>query len=326
VESNKYRHLFKEIVDGFSSYYIGEKKRYIKHQSQSDVVDFEKIYQLHFDRAKNRGLPTEKEIFLDLEEEGIWLPSDDSEIETQRFYVQNLIKNKKNIVLKSATERINQQIKEAEEKLNSLIIKKENLISNSCEKYALNRANDFYMFNSFYKTSDLKEPLYTQEEFEYIEPKKVTALVNIYNKFHEKFSEKNIQNLAIQDFYKIYYSFSESTMDFFGCPVVKLNNFQLNLLIYTRIFKNIFETNEDIPEKIKKDPEALLDYANSAEARNEMKEKIEDSSSASTIMGATKEDLQDLGVNSSSKNSLHKAAKKKGGSLSMKDLMNLGGV
>lgn len=326
MESNKYRHLFKEIVDGFSSYYIGEKKRYIKHQSQSDVVDFEKTYQLHFDRARDRGLPTEKEIFLSLEEEGIWLPSDDSEIETQRFYVQNLIKNKKNIVLKSATERINQQIKEAEEKLNSLIIKKENLISNSCEKYALNRANDFYMFNSFYKTSDLKEQLYTQEEFEYIEPKKVTALVNIYNKFHEKFSEKNIQNLAIQDFYKIYYSFSESTTDFFGLPVVKLNNFQLNLLIYTRIFKNIFETNEDIPEKIKKDPEALLDYANSSEARNEMKEKIEDSSSASTIVGATKEDLQDLGVNSSSANSLHKAAKKKGGSLSMKDLMNLGGV
>ena len=53
------------------------------------------------------------------------------------------------------------------------------------------------------KTSNLTEPLYTQEEFEYIEPKKVTALVSVYNKFHEKFSEKNIQNLAIQDFYKI---------------------------------------------------------------------------------------------------------------------------
>ena len=63
-------------------------------------------------------------------------------------------------------------------------------------------------------------------------------------------------------------------MDFFGSPVVKLNNFQLNLLIYTRIFKNIFETNEDIPDKIKKDPEALLDYANSSEARDEMKNKM----------------------------------------------------
>ena len=182
------------------------------------------------------------------------------------------------------------------------------------------------MFNSFYKTQDLDEPLYTQEQFEDTSTKEVTALVRIYNSFHHKFSEKNIQHLAIQDFYKIYYSFSESTMDFFGIPVVKLNNFQLNLLIYTRIFKNIFEMNDDIPDKIKKDPEALLDYANSSEAREEVKSKMNDSSSASTIVGATKEDLEELGMNTSSGTSLHEAAKKKGGSLSMKDLMDIGGV
>ena len=235
MDLKDYRHLFKEIVDGFSSYYVGEKKSFIKHQSNADLVEFEQVYKVHFDRASKRGLPTEKELFENLENEGIWLKSDESEIENQKFYVESLIKNKKNLFLKSAIDRINQQIKEAEEKLNDLTSKRSDLISNSAEKYALNRANDFYMFNSFYETSDLSKPLYTQEEFEYIEPKKVTELVRVYNSFHDKFSEKNIQHLAVQDFYKIYYSFSESTMDFFGCPVVKLNNFQLNLLIYVRV-------------------------------------------------------------------------------------------
>ena len=326
MDPKEYRGLFKEIVDGFSAYYVGEKKRFIKHQSTSDLVDFDQVYQMHFDRAIARGLPTEEEIFSDLEKEGVWSKSDDAEIETQKFYLQSLVKNKKNIYLKSALQRVNEQIKEAEKKLNELTSQKENLISNSSERYATNRANDFYMFNSFYKTQDLDEPLYTQEEFENISTKEVTALVRIYNSFHAKFSEKKIQHLAIQDFYKIYYSFSESTMDFFGKPVVKLNNFQLNLLIYTRIFKNIFEMNDDIPDKIKKDPEALLDYANSSEAREEVKGKMNDSSSASTIVGATKEDLEELGMNTSSGTSLHEAAKKKGGSLSMKDLMDIGGV
>ncbi|MDB4587635.1 hypothetical protein N9098_00710 [bacterium] len=326
MDPKEYRGLFKEIVDGFSAYYVGEKKRFIKHQSTSDLVDFDQVYQMHFDRAIARGLPTEEEIFSDLEKEGVWSKSDDAEIETQKFYLQSLVKNKKNIYLKSALQRVNEQIKEAEEKLNELTSQKENLISNSSERYATNRANDFYMFNSFYKTQDLDEPLYTQEEFENISTKEVTTLVRIYNSFHTKFSEKKIQHLAIQDFYKIYYSFSESTMDFFGIPVVKLNNFQLNLLIYTRIFKNIFEMNDDIPDKIKKDPEALLDYANSSEAREEVKGKMNDSSSASTIVGATKEDLEELGMNTSSGTSLHEAAKKKGGSLSMKDLMDIGGV
>ena len=326
MDPKEYRGLFKEIVDGFSAYYVGEKKRFIKHQSTSDLVDFDQVYQMHFDRAIARGLPTEEEIFSDLEKEGVWSKSDDAEIETQKFYLQSLVKNKKNIYLKSALQRVNEQIKEAEEKLNELTSQKENLISNSSERYATNRANDFYMFNSFYKTQDLDEPLYTQEEFENISTKEVTNLVRIYNSFHTKFSEKKIQHLAIQDFYKIYYSFSESTMDFFGIPVVKLNNFQLNLLIYTRIFKNIFEMNDDIPDKIKKDPEALLDYANSSEAREEVKGKMNDSSSASTIVGATKEDLEELGMNTSNGTSLHEAAKKKGGSLSMKDLMDIGGV
>lgn len=326
MDPKEYRGLFKEIVDGFSAYYVGEKKRFIKHQSTSDLVDFDQVYQMHFDRAIARGLPTEEEIFSDLEKEGVWSKSDDAEIETQKFYLQSLVKNKKNIYLKSALQRVNEQIKEAEKKLNELTSQKENLISNSSERYATNRANDFYMFNSFYKTQDLDEPLYTQEEFENISTKEVTNLVRIYNSFHTKFSEKKIQHLAIQDFYKIYYSFSESTMDFFGIPVVKLNNFQLNLLIYTRIFKNIFEMNDDIPDKIKKDPEALLDYANSSEAREEVKGKMNDSSSASTIVGATKEDLEELGMNTSSGTSLHEAAKKKGGSLSMKDLMDIGGV
>jgi len=326
VDPKEYRGLFKEIVDGFSAYYVGEKKRFIKHQSTSDLVDFDQVYQMHFDRAIARGLPTEEEIFSDLEKEGVWSKSDDAEIETQKFYLQSLVKNKKNIYLKSALQRVNEQIKEAEKKLNELTSQKENLISNSSERYATNRANDFYMFNSFYKTQDLDEPLYTQEEFENISTKEVTNLVRIYNSFHTKFSEKKIQHLAIQDFYKIYYSFSESTMDFFGIPVVKLNNFQLNLLIYTRIFKNIFEMNDDIPDKIKKDPEALLDYANSSEAREEVKGKMNDSSSASTIVGATKEDLEELGMNTSNGTSLHEAAKKKGGSLSMKDLMDIGGV
>lgn len=326
MDPKEYRGLFKEIVDGFSAYYVGEKKRFIKHQSTSDLVDFDQVYQMHFDRAIARGLPTEEEIFSDLEKEGVWSKSDDAEIETQKFYLQSLVKNKKNIYLKSALQRVNEQIKEAEKKLNELTSQKENLISNSSERYATNRANDFYMFNSFYKTQDLDEPLYTQEEFENISTKEVTTLVRIYNSFHTKFSEKKIQHLAIQDFYKIYYSFSESTMDFFGIPVVKLNNFQLNLLIYTRIFKNIFEMNDDIPDKIKKDPEALLDYANSSEAREEVKGKMNDSSSASTIVGATKEDLEELGMNTSNGTSLHEAAKKKGGSLSMKDLMDIGGV
>ena len=327
MDSKYHRRALKEIIDGYSAYFVGDKKRYIKHQSLSDVVDFELIYELHFDRARNKGLPTREEIFDNLIEEGIWSANDDAKIEKHKFYINSLIKNKKNLYLKSATERINTQIKEAEDELSVMLTEKESLCSNCCDAYASNRANDFYMFSSFYKDTDLSEPLYTQEEFENIEPSKVTEIIRTYNEFHERFSEKNIQDLVLQDFYKIYYSFSESCIDFFGTPIVELNNFQLNLLIYTRIFKNIFDQHDDIPEKIRKDPAALLDYAGSAEARDEIKQKMEsESGGGSSVVGATKEDLEELGVSQDSGQTLSSAAESKGGSLSMKDLMDLSGV
>ena len=327
MEDKHHRLALKEIVDGFSAYFVGEKKVYIKHQSLSDVVDFEMVYDLHFEKAQKRGLPTKKEIFENLTKEGIWTSADDAKIEKHQFYVESLIKNKKNLYLKSATERINAQIKDAEQELSTMLMEKEELSSNCCDHYATNRANDFYMFSSFFKDPELTAPLYTQEEFEYIEATKVTEIIRVYNKFHERFSEKNIQNLVLQGFYKIYYSFSESCVDFFGIPVVKLNNFQLNLLIYTRIFKNIFDQHDDIPERIRDDPAALLDYAGSSNAREELKQKMSaEAGTASSIVGATKEDLEELGLVQESGKTLSSAAESKGGSLSMKDLMDLSGV
>jgi hypothetical protein len=117
-------------------------------------------------------------------------------------------------------------------------------------------------------------------------------------------------------------------MDFFGKPVVSLTNFQLNLILYTRVFKNIFDQHQDIPEHITKNPKQLLDFASSSETRQKAKERIDKAGDGGAgVIGATKQDLNNLGVEQAdtSATNLHDEAKKKGGSLSMKDLMDLGG-
>lgn len=326
MEFKNYRKLLKEISEGFSVYFIDEKKVYIKHQTTSDLVDFDDVYDAYFEKAKKRGLPTQKDILDDLDKEGIWTEKDENEIQSQTFYLESLVKNKKNIALSSAVKQINKQISEAEKKLNELKNKKSQLIINSCETYALNRANDFYIVNSFYHDKSLEDPLFDIQSYEYADVNQITSLVSKYNNFHERFSEQSIQHLVLQDFYRIYYAFCETSSDFFGKPIMDLTNFQINLIVYTRIFKNIFEMNEDIPEKIKNDPEALLDYSNSSQAREEMKKKFSGDNAASTIVGATKEDMEDLGLHQNTGVSLAEEAKKKGGSLSMKDLMNLSGA
>ena len=87
------------------------------------------------------------------------------------------------------------------------------------------------------------------------------------------------------------------------------------------------ENNQNIPEKIRKDPRALLDYGSiSNEEKEKMQEKLSESAGA-TLVGATEEDYEYLGMTKPDAGiSLHEEAKKKGGSLTMEDMMKLSGV
>ena len=141
------------------------------------------------------------------------------------------------------------------------------------------------------------------------------------------FQESKIQEMILQDFYYIYFPFSDDTVGFFGNPVSKLTYNQLKLIVYTKIFKNIFENNKHIPAKIKKDPQALLDYgAIDDDAKQKMQDRLRGDKDGSTLFNATDEDFEYAGLekpSDSSRMTLQQAAKEKGGSLSMEDLMEL---
>ena len=136
--------------------------------------------------------------------------------------------------------------------------------------------------------------------------------------------------MILQDFFYAYFPFCDDTVGFFGVPVCKLTNYQLKLIVFTRVFKNILENSKFIPENIRKDPRALLDFGSMTE---EAREKIEKQKEASgegggtSLVGATAEDYEYLGLEApSQENSLSKAAAEKGGTLSMQDMMELQGI
>jgi len=167
--------------------------------------------------------------------------------------------------------------------------------------------------------------LYSEKEYDELSYTDISKLILIHNEQFNLFSEENIQKLILEEFYFPYMPFCEDSVQFFGLAVCKLTHNQLKLLLFTRIFKNIFDNNDNIPEKIKKDPQALLDYASSSKKGKDLIEQDSEKGGASTIVGATKEDYEYMGVDTRKGKSLDQAAKAKGGSLNMQDLMNLAG-
>jgi hypothetical protein len=103
--------------------------------------------------------------------------------------------------------------------------------------------------------------------------------------------------------------------------MVKLSENQVRLLIYSKIFKNIFETVEHVPEEIKKDPESLLQYKDKSQAQKDFESKTRSKKKgnvdgAEMVFGATKEEI------GKDTKTLKDVMKDKT-SLSMEDLMKL---
>jgi hypothetical protein len=324
-----YRKIFCDIVRGYSRASYKDNDVYIKHLTTHDQVDLEDIEESFLEKARKRGVPTEEETLKSLRKDGTWTTEDDAFIEQQEVFIENLTNGKKQLMLKSQLDKQDEQIKEAQTKLLEKISIKHDLLGSTCEKYAKQRVNDHYIIKSFFQDEQMKNVLYSSKEFDEVAYSDLSHLISIHNIQFTVFTEENIQKLILEDFFYPYMPFSEDTMQFFGQPVCQLTHNQLKLILFVRLFKSIFENNEDIPSHIKKDPKALLDFASSSQKGKEVLDKHEDKGGATTIVGATKEDYEYMGVNKASQvkgESLTEAAKKKGGTLNMQDLMDLTGA
>lgn len=331
MEIDLYRKIFRDVVKGRSDAVVEGTKYYIKHLSALDQVDIDEIKEKYYDSAIKRGIPTLDEVLDSLNKEGIWTKEDEEAIKREEMFIEQLQQNKTQLVLKSQIDQQNKTIKETREKIESLRVKKHELIGVNADGYSEKRANDYYIIKSFYIDKDMETPLFKEEkEFNELYADEVLSFINKYNEIFKMFEELKIQETILQDFYYIYFPFSDDTVGFFGRPVVELTYNQLKLIVYTKIFKNIFENNKHIPAKIKKDPQALLDYGSiSDEARDKVKQKFGEDKDGSTLFNATEEDFEYVGLEKPADKpgiSLHKAAEVKGGSLSMEDLMELSGI
>jgi len=317
-----FRHLFKDLVYGWSEIIYKGKPAYLKHLSVFDQVDIEEVKTRFFNQAKRRGLPTNGDALQRLKEEGIWTAADEAKIQEQVNYLELAETSKKQLYLKKEIDRANEEILEAKSKAARLREEKDALMGQTCEKYADSRVSDHYIVKSLYKDNQLKQTYYNQDEVDQMTRPEMNEIVKVYNSCYSVFDDTNIQKVVLQDFYQPYMPFSENVNNMFSKPLFELSINQVKLVIYSRMFKNIFENYSKIPDRIKKDPEKIMDYVNAQEkAKDNLKNMDKDG--ASTIVGAKKEDYDYLGIEGSQENSLSAKLKEKGGKMDMKDLMQV---
>ena len=193
--------LFKEIRLGFSSFIYEEKRCFVKHASYDQTDILNESYEEYYNKAKSKGVMTEKELLETLEEQEVWSQKDEELFEKKEIEMKNLKKTSANLIVKAHKESFKKRIKDIEEKVLKHRKKRNSLVKNTVEEYAHKRANEIFMFHSLFKDRDFKEKLFSKEEFDHLNKIELGEIYFIYNKAIEEYSQDNIRQISIEPFF-----------------------------------------------------------------------------------------------------------------------------
>lgn len=325
------RLLFADILRGVSCFYSTgfDHNVYIKHNNTLDYSNIDYIKDKYFKEAKE-NLPTLEEKLNFLISERIWSEDREREVRDLKYFLEGLQLTKSKLHLPSQIEQIRGEIEKAEQKILEIETEKSLLIGSTAEGYAEKRSNEYLIWQSSYADANLKNRLFDEAEFDKLEDIKLIYLVKEHNEYISQFNEKNLKKLALSPFFlNLFYLCKNNPFTFYGRPVVELTYFQIQIFGHGMYFKSILQDlkSNNLSEDILNDPDKLVEYYESTKNAEEIigKGKMSndyDGPTATSIAGATKEDLKKLGYEVGGNKRVMEALKNKG-TLTINDLAEL---
>jgi hypothetical protein len=327
---NKLRMIFADILRGYSVCEFKDGQFYIKHLSHYDATDLDYEKEKQIKKASESGLEAEADKLKELREAELWSAKEESQIEELEAYVASLNTTKSKLFLSEDRERITQQIEGVKKEISDLEIKRKELMGLTQESFADKKINELYIFSSTFSDQETKTPLFKKEEEEEMDLQELYELIRAYNSQLSVFSGINLKRIALSGFFlNLFYLCKDNPFTFYGKPAMDLTFYQAELFTHGRYFKNILQNSKNRPpDDIMSDPDKVIEwYESSTNAQEAMNKVNKDSSGGSSIVGASRDEMQKLGaVDDTEKGiDLMKEAAKKGGELNMQDLIKLHG-
>lgn len=318
--------LFVEIKKGFSVLKFQESLFYVKHPGIKEIELLNKDRANLLLKAKKKGIPTEEELFQTLNETEQWTNEDEKKLSNNLLEVKNLEQTIMNLMKDSEKAPLQSRLDEIKNETQELQSIRSSLIRISAEKYANKKSNENFLQKSLYKDSECIQHHWTEDEFNDIDIITIQNLYDSYNKLMEKFSDKNIQQISISGIFKSLLNlYDKNISNFFKKHPLDLSYYQINLLNYGKMFTTIFE-NKEIPEDISSDAEKILKYLEESKIKKKKAQRVLDKSNSSdgfSYVGATRKDLDSMGVKKQGGKDIHDLAADKGGELNMEDFMKI---
>jgi hypothetical protein len=211
-----------DIFNGYSSLVFDGEYLFLKHFCLRDQYNISKVYVEYLEIAKKRGLELESATYQKLIDAKEWTEDDELQIMQLKKYVSNLKTTKSKLLLPSEKENHQKLIDEEEKKLNNLINKKNELLGVTAENFANKMANEEFLRLLIFKDRNLKKVKFSRNDFGELRNEQVIELTNKYADISKALNDDAIQDIILQDFFNVYFSYCENAKDFFGKPINKL--------------------------------------------------------------------------------------------------------
>ena len=323
MKDNFYIEIVNEIFDGYSRFDFKGQTVFLRHFNFKDQKVLNDCFEKHKKKALDKGIQEEKDILDRLKKDGTWADEDDLKVKELESYIDSLEKTKSKIAIPSQKAAHQKTIDGEKVKLFELKSERQQLVGKTATEYANNRANEDFLQNLLYKDRLLTVPFFCDEDFGELDGNELSELMNAYYKIVNKFEDLELQKAVLQDCFSLYLAHCEKPWDLFGKPIISLSVYQLKLIAYGRMFLNIFQNVDKIPDSIRKDPDALISFAESSRNKEKLTSKMKDNS-ATAVFGATKEDLDFIDPEAK-KLSLKDVLQQSGGQLNMEQMMEIMG-
>jgi hypothetical protein len=326
--SVNFRLILADIIRGYTHVRKSEYGSFfIKHLNNFDIAEIDHVYSHSFEKARSKGIPTSEEKTHRLIKEGIWNFKDEEKLKDYKKTLSQYETNRSNVFLKSERKRWNQEINNIKSDIRKMEIKKSLLMGDTAESFASKNSNEEHIKISFYKDSQLTVPLFSNEEFNEFSNKEVMNIINEFKKYNEKFSSYNLKRVSMLPAYlNMFFLAPDDIYSFYGKPIVELSFYQLDIWGNAKRFQQDMQEFPNIPKDIQEDPDKLIEYV---ELNRNYKKKFPDAKDneggGGSIVGASKEDLETLGMKADTHFNLNEELAKKGGKLNKEDLLKLQG-
>jgi hypothetical protein len=332
-KNSEYGRIYSEICRGFSIDIIENSTIYFKHPSISEHFSVYGSYDSFIKEGKKKGLQLEEEKIEDAINGGWWSSEKESKVNFLRKTVQNLFKTRDKLLLQSQKAEINNQIKYNESILITYTKERREIVGYTLEDYAHSKLTEELLIFFTYKNKDFTEKAFTTRgEYYDLTDRHVEKIKNSFDQYSRVFNNDNIRKIAACGFFQNLVYLNEDAYSFWGKATTQCTKYQIDLLLYGKMYKNMIksyaENGKPVPDQILNDPDMFVDWANNQSGESSSYKNRKQKSGknvVSSYVGATKEDLKNLGVKTEKikGKSLLDLAAEKGGILDKNDYLSL---